>query len=499
VAQLVRQAMNDADLKLATEHHRAGRLADAEPIYRQMLLRFPNHGEGRSQLAYLLYQQGKFDLALGEVQKAIGQGASMAPSHNTLGLTLVALGRVEEGIAAYQKAIAQRPDIAELHNNLGNAYESVERLEEAAESLRRAVELRPGSCEAHDNLGRVLKKQGKFGEAIDEHLKSISLNPGGPGAHLDLGLLYLLMGDLRRGWIESEWRWKIVQSSVPQPAFDEKMWAGEELNGQRIFLHHDGGFGDTIQFLRYVPLVVARGGKVLLGVPRELVTLLQNYPGVTELIPSQEEIPEFDVHRPLASLPRIFDTTVETVPAQVPYLYPARELVEFWKNRLAGNRNLKVGLVWAGRPDYANDHNRSMALAQLAPLGDVPGVTFYSLQKGAAAEQKALGPPEGMNLVNLSPQLTDFLQTAAVLANLDLVITVDTSVAHVAGALGRPVWVFLPWVCDWRWMLDREDSPWYPTMRLFRQPAWRDWETPIRRVADELRRVATDVEGRWRK
>lgn len=197
----------------------------------------------------------------------------------------------------------------------------------------------------------------------------------------------------------------------------------------------------------------------------------------------------------MASLPRIFDTTIETLPAKVPYLFPPPEQIESWNHRLAADKNLKVGLVWAGRPDYANDNNRSMPLTRLAPLADVPGVTFYSLQKGPASDQ-AKHPPPGMNLIDLSPALTDFLQTAAVVANLDLVIAVDTSIVHLAGALARPVWVLLPWVGDWRWMIDRDDSPWYPTVRLFRQPKAKDWETPVQHVAEELRRLASRREAR---
>jgi Flp pilus assembly protein TadD len=487
--------MNDVEFKLATQHHRAGRLAEAQPLYEQILSRYPNHAEARAQHAYLLYQLGRPQQALPEIERAIRQGSSFAPSHNTLGLTLVALGRADEAIAAYQKAIKVRPDLAELHNNLGNALEMADRLDEALASLRRAMALRSNSPEMHNNLGRILKKLGKFNEAVAEHLEAIRLDPNAEG-RMDLGLLHLLLGDFRRGWLEYEARWKSVESSVPQPAFDQTFWDGSQLNGRRILIHPEGGFGDAIQMLRYVPLVAARGGKVLLGVPRELATLLENYPGVHELIPSQQTLPEFDVHCPMASLPRLFDTTVDNVPATVPNLYPPKDRVEYWKARLSTDTNLKVGLVWAGRPDYANDHNRSLPLARLAPLADVPGVTFYSLQKGPAAAEQAKNPPKGMKLVDFTADLTDFRQTASLIPNLDLVIAVDTSVVHVTGALGKPVWVMLPWVCDWRWMLDRDDSPWYPTLRLFRQPAPKDWDTPINRIAAELRRSASGRETR---
>ncbi|MGA3065861.1 MAG: tetratricopeptide repeat-containing glycosyltransferase family protein [Tepidisphaeraceae bacterium] len=478
--------MSDQDFIAATGHHRAGRVAEARVIYQRILGENPNHAEARAQWAYLLFQERRLDEALGEIQRAIGQGASVAASHNTLGLVLVGLGRTEEGIAIYRKAISVRGDLPELHNNLGTAYEVVERFEEAEASLRRALALRANLAEAHDNLGRVLKKRGRFAEAVAEHTEAIRIQPDHASAHLNLGMLYLLLGDLPRGWDEIEWRWKIVGSSVRQPAFDEKYWDGGELAGRRILLHPEGGFGDAIQMLRFVPWVAGRGGKVVLGVPRDLASLLANYPGVSELVPSGQPVPDFDVHCPQTGLPRLFGATTSNIPGAGRYIHPPGDRIEYWRGRLAADGgNLKVGLVWAGRPDYANDHHRSIALSQLAPLAGMGGVSFYSLQKGTAAEQ-AKRPPEGLKLIDCSAELSDYLQTAALVANLDLVISVDTSVVHVAGALGRPVWVLLPWVPDWRWMLNREDSPWYATARLFRQPAYRDWESPIRRVADAL-------------
>ena len=480
--------MTAQTFQAATEQHRAGQLGQAEPLYRQVLAQEPNHADALNQLGYLLYQTGRYQEALELIGRAIDRDPSTAEYHNNLGLALAALDLTDRAIAAYRKAAALNPAHPEIHNNLGNALEGVGRLDQAIASFGQAIALRPNLAEAHDNLGRALKKAGKLTEALAAHEQAVRLQPGLASAHLNLGLLCLLMGDLRRGWIECEWRWQTVESSVPRHRFAQTLWDGGNLGGRRILLHPEGGFGDTLLFIRYVPMVAERGGKVILGVPRELIRLLQELPGVHEMVPSKAPVPDFDVHCPLASLPRLFDTTLSNIPAGIPYVRAQPERIEHWRRRVPADGRLKIGLAWAGRPDYANDRNRSMSLRQLAPLGQVPRTWFCSLQKGAASQQ-ARTPPGELSLVDWTDELDDFADTAALVANLDLVIAVDTSVVHLAGAMGKPVWVLLPFVPDWRWMLHREDSPWYPTVRLFRQQREGDWDAAINRVAEALRNL----------
>jgi hypothetical protein len=294
----------------------------------------------------------------------------------------------------------------------------------------------------------------------------------------------LMMGDCENGWREYESRWKANPRIRPTP-FAKPRWNGESLEHKTILLHAEQGLGDAIHFVRYVPLVSASASRVILECQPELVELFRGVEGADEVIPSGSMLPEFDVHCPLMSLPLTFGTTVESIPANVPYIRAGK------KRELEGRgKGLNVGLVWAGRPTHSNDRNRSMTLKDFAPLATVAGVTFHTLQKGTAAAQ-SLSPPVGMMLVGHSAAMRDFVGTAELIAGLDLVIAVDTAVAHLAGALGKPVWVLLPIVPDWRWMRDRSDSPWYPTMRLFRQSKWGSWHEPIMQIVDALRGEAS--------
>jgi len=488
------KAMNAQTFQTATEHHRAGRLGQAEPLYRQVLAQEPNHADALNQLGYLLYQTGRYQEALHLIGRAIDGDPSIAEYHNNLGLALAALDLTDRAIAAYRQAAALNPDLPEIHNNLGNTLEAVGQLDQAVAAFRHALALRNDLAEVWDNLSRVLKNQGHFDEAMAVAKEAVRLRPDLASAHFNLGLLHLLMGDLQQGWAEYEWRWKFLETCVPRPLFDQTLWDGGDLAGRRILIHAEGGFGDTLHFVRFVPLVVQRGGRVIFGCPKELLRLLQGLGGIEQLVPSGQAVPEFDVQCPAASLPRALNITWANLPAHVPYLRADTVKVESWRRRLlVGEGRLKIGLVWAGRPDFANDQNRSMPLSRLAPLGGVPGTWFCSLQKGAAGQQALAGPP-GLELTDWTGELDDFADSAALIANLDLVVTVDTAVAHLAGALAKPVWVLLPFVPDWRWMLQREDSPWYPTMRLFRQRRPDDWDAVIDRVVEALRGLTSQRE-----
>jgi hypothetical protein len=308
--------------------------------------------------------------------------------------------------------------------------------------------------------------------------------------HWNLALMLLTHGDFERGWREYEWRWRVRELNMEFKAAGPQ-WDGSDLAGRQILLFAEQGLGDAIQFVRYIPQVSQRGGKIALAVQGELIRLLRGTGGdrneisrsVETWVAFGEETPGYDVYCPLLTLPKVFGTTLSNIPADTPYLFADEAMAAQWKSRMPSDDRLKVGLVWAGRPKHINDRNRSIAAGKLAPLARAENVWFCSLQKGPIARPEDRPPFE---LADWTSELNDFADTAALIANLDLVICADTAVAHLAGAMGKRVWVLIPYLPDWRWMLDRTDSPWYPTMRLFRQPRPGDWETVMQQVATEL-------------
>ncbi|HEY8750745.1 MAG TPA: tetratricopeptide repeat protein, partial [Tepidisphaeraceae bacterium] len=340
-------------------------------------------------------------------------------------------------------------------------------------------------AEAFNNLGNIYQERQQPVEAIAAYERALTLNPAYAEAELALGSTLLLAGDFARGWPLYEARWKVAGRSANR-GLTQPMWDGGDLNGRSILLHAEQGLGDTIQFIRYVPAVRAKGARqVKVLCPPVLARLLEGQLGIDLVVSDESALPPFDVHFPLVSLPRILGTNLETILAPVPYLSADPARVEFWRRRLnmlTPARN--VGLVWAGSASHLNDHNRSIPLAKMGPLAQ-PGIRFISLQIGEPALQARL-PIPGMGLVDWTDELDDLAQTAALIVNLDLVITVDTAVAHLAGALSKRVWLMLPAAPDWRWMWGRSDSPWYPTMKLFRQPSRGDWPTVIRQIAAEM-------------
>ncbi len=298
----------------------------------------------------------------------------------------------------------------------------------------------------------------------------------------------MLLGDLATGWKEFEWGRKSPRVTIPRQ-FTQPRWKGEELSGKTILLYAELGSGDTIQFIRYARMVAKRGGKAIVECQPGLETLLRSMTEIHQVFPEGHPLPPFDVQCPMMSLPLEFGTTLETIPADIPYLAPPPDRIAAWREKIGDHSDHQnVGLVWAGRPDHKNDRQRSMRLEQFAPLAEIKSIRFHSLQKGPAAAQ-ADAPPPGMDLTNWTKDLHDFTETAALIANLDLLISVDTSVAHLAGAIGKPVWVLIPFVPDFRWMLNRNDTPWYPTLKLFRQKALRDWTGPIADVTRALRQI----------
>jgi len=407
---------------------------------------------------------------------------------NELGRGFAARGRYEEALTCYDHALGLRGDIPQIWNNRGNALRNLDRLDEAEISICEALRLKPDFANAHNNLGIVLDYLGRFGEAEASVRTALRLRPDISEWHVARGLALLLAGKFEEGWKEFEWRWQTERRiRFPVPS-----WKGEPIGDRVIQLYADQGHGDALQFCRYVPQVAAYAGRTILAVHPALMRLLSRLPGVSE-ITDQDGRPPVDLWCALMSLPHAVGASLETIPGTTSYLTADPADVAHWRERLAGFAGLRVGLCWAG--DRSNnlskivkDRRRSITLDALAPLGDVSGVQFVSLQKGPSAVQAAR-PPRGMELHDFTKDLHDFADTAALIDNLDLVISVDTAVAHLAGGLGKPVWLLNRFDTCFRWLQNREDSPWYRSLRQFRQPTPGDWTNVIDRARDALQRL----------
>jgi tetratricopeptide (TPR) repeat protein len=481
----------------------------------------PENAEYHLALAEALHKQHRFREAAISFARTLKIQPKSVAGHIGLGVVLHKLGELESAIAVYRRAIELNPDSAQAHTNLGVAYQDKGDFMAAAEAQRQAIVLEPFMASAHNNLGVVLSKLGLTGDALTCFLKTISLKPDHSGAHFNIGyayqnlgylelaekyyrqaltykphsetlrfylaVLHLMKGDFSSGWREYEFRWGSRHQRADRRKFPQPQWKGEPLNGDAIFLYAEQGLGDTMQFVRYAPMVAALGGKVVLEVQPPLRRLLNSLPGVQQVISRGERIPDSQWQCPLMSLPLAFRTEVATVPAPVPYLFADQSQASQWASQLATS-DFKVGLVWGGNPKHQRERERSIPLKTLMALSSVKGAKFYSLQKGAASEQVKHLPPD-TPLVDLDSHQRDFADTAAIVANLDLVISIDTSVAHLAGGMGKPVWVLLHHGCDWRWFQKRIDSPWYPTARLFRKSPIEEWEDVVERMSSELTKL----------
>jgi Flp pilus assembly protein TadD len=411
-----------------------------------------------------------------------------AQSHYDLGVALNADRQYEQAVESYRRSVELNPQDEWAWNNLGNAYRSAGKLTEAADALREAIRLKPDWGEAHCNLATVYISQGEIDLADQTFQIALQKSPQQPIIHYNFGVLLLLKGDYPRGWPEYEWRWKCPQAQIPTQ-FVAPPWRGEPIENKTILLHAEQGLGDTIQFARYIPLVIERGAQVYLCVQPEAVNLLKNIPGVRQTARHPNQLPACQTHCYLMDLPLIFKTTLETIPAKCPYLEADPPLREKWSQKLLSGNDLKIGLAWAGRPTHASDTLRSIKLSEFSPLAKIPRLAFYSLQKGPGSEQ-AVAPPIGLNWIDLTPDVTDLADTAALISHLDLVITVDSAIAHLAAAFGKPVWILNRFAPDWRWLLNRTDSPWYPTARLFRQTTPGDWTPVLHQITRELATLA---------
>ncbi len=498
----------------AVRLHQAGRLGEAEAHYRHVLAGHPQHADSRHLLGVLAHQvgqsavaeqligeaialepkQGAFHANLGNVLRAQGRAVealacyrtalelepSSAAAQTNLALGLKAVGELGEAELAAREAVALKPDSPEAHAALGAMLADAGALADAEAHLRRAIVLKPAYAEAQDDLGTVLKEQGRAKEAEAAFREAVRLKPDFANAHNNLAMTLLAEGAFEEGWREYEWRWKTPRWATAARAFGQPQWRGETAEGRTLLIHAEQGFGDTLMFCRYAPLAAARGFKVVLEVPSPLHRLLGGLPGVEQIVGRGEPLPAFDLHCPMLSLPLAFWTTLETIPGDTPYLSAADAEVASWSERLGQGAGLRVGVAWSGNPGTTGHARRSLPPEQLDRLLAAPGVRFVSLQKDADAG--------GLPILDLIAEANDFADTAVLIAGLDLVISVDTAVAHLAGALGKPVWLLDRFDPDWRWLLGRQDSPWYPSLTIYRQPAPGDWGAVVNEVLEHLSR-----------
>jgi tetratricopeptide (TPR) repeat protein len=473
----------DAAYVLGRQLEMMGRREAAMDAYSLATQLRPAFAEAHAKVGELWLRQGQHLLALDCFKKAVELQPTLAEAHCNLANALWKSGDHDAAFLSARRAVELKPDLAEAHNVLGAILKDRRRLSDALTEFARAAQLRPDYPEAINNAGSVLSELGRFVEAEPYFLRAVQLQPESVDFHENLACNLLVRGEYARGWVEYDKRRR--HSSAAAENFGYPRWDGSDLNGKTILLHAEQGYGDTLQFSRYIPLVRDRGGHVIVGCPPAVGPVIARIDGVQSVITDAHLLPPFSVHCPLVTLPLVFQTTLETVPNRMPYITPDPVRVAEWSKKISGtNGNKRIGLGWAGNPRHKNDRNRSCPPSYLEPLSAVTGAAFFSLQKNPTTPA-----PMSLGLVDYTNDLHDFGETAALLSHLDLLITVDTALAHLAGAMGKPVWIMLPFVPDWRWLLDREDSPWYPSIRLFRQPAPADWPAVIGKIVDELSRL----------
>jgi tetratricopeptide (TPR) repeat protein len=493
---------NDANLwrDLANILADMQRPADAILSYQQALKLNPRHWDAAHQCGHLLNRLGRFEEALIHFSLCDELQPNDAAMPQMCALMLHNLKRFEEALAGNRRALALDPTNVEACNNTGTVLQSLDRHQEALSWFDRTLALRPDLVETLENKAVSLVELQRFDQAFAVYHRARALDPSRAVAEWNLALLQMLTGNFEAGWAGREARWRMPALSARYPRISQPMWLGaESIAGKTLLVYADEGIGDAIQFSRYVPMVAAQGARVILVVEDALYPLLSGLTGVTQCVPkSAATLPSFDLHCPNSSLPLAFATRLDTIPAEKSYLpAPAAPRVQAWEERLGAHDRLRVGLVWSGNPKHHNDRNRSIPLHMLARILDVDA-TFVSLQKDARPDDSTT-LLERSDIIDLTADLTDFAETAALASCLDLVITVDTSVAHLAGALGRPTWILLPYTPDYRWLLDRDDSPWYPTVRLFRQDATRDYASVIDRVRSALGAMISGFELKQRQ
>ncbi len=480
---------------LGTVLEKQDRFDEALCCFRRAAELKPDYADVQFNLGVALERQGCLEEAAACYMQAVELKPMDAEAHNNLGFVLGKQGRLDDAVGWLRQALRLKPEFAEAHNNLGFILEKQGLLDEAAGRFSRALELKPGFAEAFNNLGFTLEKQGKLDDAIDCYRRAIALHSDLAQAHTNCGFALLRRGDFLEGWTEHEWRLK--RQGMEEEDFSLSRWKSCDLAGKTVLLHAEQGLGDTLQFVRYAELVKHRGAKVFVECPKPLARLIASCPGVDAVIAVGEERPPFDVHIPLLSLSAVFGTTPENIPANVPYLSPAEDAEISALKELDQDASFKIGIAWQGSRTNLADSVRSIPLMEFAPLAALSGVRLYSLQMGDGREQlRAVS--RKWPVVDLGEKLGDFNQTGAIMRKLDLIVSCDSAPAHLAGAIGAPVWVALAYVADWRWLVGRDDTPWYPTMRLFRQNRAGNWPEVFRRIAAEIGEMTRAANSRRR-
>ncbi|MBI3840084.1 MAG: tetratricopeptide repeat protein [Planctomycetia bacterium] len=476
---------DSAHYNLGTALRNQGKLEEAVVSFRHAIAANPASAEAHYNLANALRDSNRLDEAEASYRQALGARPRYLKAIINLGAVVRDQGRLEEAIEILRQAVSIDARYSNAHLNLGTALRDAGHYAEAVACFHQALALLPDLAEAHNNLGTTLQAQGRLVEALACYEEALRCDSLAADAHFNLGTYRLRQGDLEGGFPEYEWRWKFKNFSSRRYA--EPRWDGSQLEGRTILLHAEQGLGDTLQFIRYASDVKDRGATVLVECQAPLLNILASCPGIDRLIAVGSPLPSFDVQASLLSLPSILKLSLENL-SRGAYLCADPALVEQWHADLEGYRGFRIGICWQGNPKFLFDRQRSLSLEQFGPLAEIAGVRLVSLQKGTGAEQIAAN--DGFEVIDLGPGWDEaagpFMDTAAVMKNLDLVITADTAVAHLAGALGVPVWLALAINSDWRWFADREDSPWYPTMRLFRQQRLDDWSDVFGRIAHQL-------------
>ncbi|MBF0329839.1 MAG: glycosyltransferase family protein [Nitrospirae bacterium] len=450
----------------------------------------PNMPSAYNNLGVALSESGQLDDAIEAYSKAVSLMGEYAPAYDNLGLALKRNGKLSQAIECFKKAISIDPSYAKAWYHLGNSLYEIGDMDSAEKHLVRATELAPLFADAYGNLGSVYNEKKELSKAIKCYREAIRIKPDHANAHWNLSLALLLSGEFEEGWKEYEWRFALKDSE--KRIFSKPKWdCSSQITGKSLLIHTEQGFGDAIQFIRFAPMIKKMDAKIILECQKELTRLFSKVEGVDTVIPEGEKLPEFDLHYPLLSLPLALGITSTNIP-NLPYISPDENEANKWGELLGTLKTLKIGLVWAGKPNHFRDRLRSVPASVFAPLLEVAGARFYSLQK-QNHEYAKTEEIESWGIIDFTDKFYDFADTAAFISKLDLVVTVDSAIAHLAGAMGKLVWVMIPFVPDWRWLKKETNSRWYPTMKLFRQEEPGKWEPVVMSLRENLVEMTKNI------